>query len=90
VSSPQPIDADLEARLAALERESAARSADLREIAAQLPAVVGRRAMIRTLVGDVANNPNKGELVRHGFDTVAAIPRQAWNRVMSRLRPHGR
>lgn len=87
--SPQPIDPALEARLDALQRESETRSAELREIASKLPAVVGRRAMIRTLVGDVATNPAKGELARNASAPLLRLPRQLWNRLWSSLRPRG-
>jgi hypothetical protein len=89
VPAPQPIDAALEARLDALQRESAQRSAELHAIAAQLPAVVGRRAMLRMLVGDIADNRNKGELVRRGAMTMIRVPVRAWNRMMSQVRRRG-
>lgn len=77
------------ARLDELQRESEQRTAELREIAAQLPAVVGRRAMIRTLVGDAALNPNKREIVRRAFGRLARMPRAVLRRLRSRLRRPG-
>jgi hypothetical protein len=61
---PDPCDTDVLARLDRLEELSRQRTAELQQIAAQLPAVVGRRAMIRTLVGDALVNGNKREALR--------------------------
>lgn len=78
--------AEIEAELDALHRASEERTAELKQIAAQLPAVVGRRALIRTLVGDARANPNKGEIARRGVRKLGRIVPKAYNEVTYRLR----
>lgn len=91
-TDPHGADADgidiasASARLDELRRRSEERTAELREIAAALPAVVGRRAMLRSLVGDTLANPNKPEIARRGLGRARRVPRQALNAVIARLR----
>lgn len=79
---PSPADAGADADevdrlLADLQRASEERTAELKAIAAQLPAVVGRRAMIRALLGDLRANPHKAALARQGLAKLTATPRRA-------------
>ena len=60
-------------------------AAELRAIAAQLPAVVGRRAMIRALVGDAIANPNKSAILRRGWRKTARFPSHVRVMVVRRL-----
>lgn len=76
--------ASIEAQLTELYRHSEARTAELKEIAAQLPAVVGRRAMIRALVGDAASGDKK-EMARRGWGRLRRLPRQVGNAAAHRL-----
>jgi len=57
-------DVSAEARLDELQRESERRRAELREIAAQLPAAMSRRAILRSIVVDIRCAPNKGVIVK--------------------------
>ena len=52
----------VEEQLDALQRESERRRAELREIAAQLPEALSRRAILRRIAGDVRHAPDKGDL----------------------------
>lgn len=78
--SDSPDSAELIARLDELQRESEARRAELRAIAADLPEATSRRALVRSMVRSVASAPDKptvakrillkilhtpGDLVRH-------------------------
>lgn len=76
----------VEEQLDELHRRSDVRTQELKEIAAQLPAVVGRRAMIRALVGDAANG-DKREMARRGWSRFRRLPRQLGNRALHRFRP---
>ena len=90
-AEPRPVsptdEASVEAQLDALRRESLERTAELREIAAQLPAVVGRRAMIRMFLGDIRANPNKAEIARRGARKAGRTLRGAMRDVARRVRP---
>ena len=87
-AEPSATRVSLEDELNALHRVSEERTAELKAIAAQLPAVVGRRAMIRSLVGDVRANPNKGEIAERGARKLGRIPRKLYNEAVYRLRPN--
>lgn len=76
---PDASDTDVLARLDRLEELSRRRSDELRQIAAELPAVVGRRAMIRSLVGDTLANPHKAEIVRRVGLRLSRVPIRARN-----------
>ncbi len=80
-----PDDASIEARLAALEQESAERAAKLRALAAEVPAAVSRRALLTGAVGDLRAAPNKGEIVRRGMRKLAWAPLSAARRLKRRL-----
>ena len=89
--SPDPSDTDVPdtdvlAQLALIEAESNARREELRRIAAQLPATVSRRALVRTMVTDLRGSPNKGAIVRRGFSKLLHAPLHAAKRVQLRLR----
>jgi len=56
--------AEIEERLDALQRESQARRAELRAIAAELPEATSRRALVRSMVHSVAAAPNKPAVVK--------------------------
>jgi hypothetical protein len=57
-------DHDIEEALDELQRESQARRAELQALAAQLPEVLSRRALLRAVVADARANSGIGELVR--------------------------
>ena len=84
--SPDPSDDDVLAQLAQLEAESNARREELRRIAAELPATVSRRALVRAMVNDVRTSPNKGAIARRSISKLLHAPLHAAKRVQLRLR----
>ena len=84
--SPDPSDDDVLAQLALIEAESNARREELRRIAAELPATVSRRALVRAMVNDVRTSPNKGAIVRRSISKLLHAPLHAAKRVQLRLR----
>jgi len=89
--SPDPSDADVPdtdvlRQLALIEAESNARREELRRIAAELPATVSRRALVRAMVTDLRASPHKGAIVRRGTSKVLHAPLHAAKRVQLRLR----
>ena len=67
-----------------LQRESQARQAELRAIAAQLPATVSRTATLKAAIHDLRRAPDKGMIVTRGFRKVLRIP----HGIVRRLRRH--
>lgn len=80
----------VDAQLLDLQRQSEQRTAELKALAAQMPAMLGRRAMLRTLVGDGVANTNKRELVRRGSNKVRRLPMQLIHAARHRSRPPSR
>ena len=84
--SPDPSDDDVLAQLALIEAESNARREELRRIAAELPATVSRRALVRAMVDDFRASPHKGAIVRRSISKLLHAPLHAAKRVQLRLR----
>ena len=84
--SPDPSDDDVLAQLALIEAESNARREELRRIAAELPATVSRRALVRAMVNDFRASPHKGAIVRRSISKLLHAPLHAAKRVQLRLR----
>jgi len=78
---------DDDARLAELERESAERTAELHAIAAELPRALGRRALVRTLVGDIRSSLDPGALVARTRWALVRRGRSAWTSITRVARP---
>ncbi len=74
------------AELSRLKAESEARTAELKAIAAELPAAVGRRAMLRSLAGDALANPNKAEAARRAWGRAQRAPSWIRHRIEAGLR----
>jgi hypothetical protein len=70
-----------DARLAELERESAARTAELYAIAAELPRALGRRAFVRTLLQDVRSSLDLGALASRTRWDLVRSGRSAWRSI---------
>ena len=85
MSSVAETDA-IEARLAELQRESEARRAELRAIAAALPEVTSRRAQLRSIAGSVVHAPDRTLVVKRAILKVARTPAELWRRAWSRIR----
>ena len=83
MSEPAP-DAELLQRLDVLEAESRARRAELQAIAAELPAVVSRRALARSVASDLWHAPNKGEIAGRGLRKLLRAPGAVWRRMTGR------
>ena len=77
-------DPELLARLDALEAESNARRAELRRLAAELPAAMSRRSVLRSLVTDLRAAPGKRMIARRAAAKLARAPRALWRRVAGR------
>lgn len=75
--NPKPIE-DL---LDELQRESERRRTELREIAAQLPAAMSRRAILRAFAADFRHAPDKGDIVTRALRKVGRGPRAAVNAI---------
>ncbi len=60
----------VEQQLDALQRASEERRAELREIVAQLPEVMSRRAILRAVAADIRHAPEKGDLADRGIRKV--------------------
>jgi hypothetical protein len=76
----------IEERLDELQRESELRRQELRELAAQLPAGVSRRAILRAVVADLAGAARNGTVVRRALGKAARTPAEAYRVVRYRLR----
>jgi hypothetical protein len=84
--SQVPSDDDVLRQLALIEAESNVRREELRRIAAELPATVSRRALVRAMVADFRTAPNKGAIVRRGASKLLHAPFHAAKRVQLRVR----
>jgi hypothetical protein len=84
--SGETSDADVLRQLALLEAEANARRDELRRIAAELPATVSRRALVRAMIVDFRSSPNKGAIVRRGVSKLLHAPLHAAKRMQLRLR----
>ncbi len=67
----------VEERLDILQRESEERRAELREIAAQLPAAMSRRAILRKIAADFRYAPQKGDVFIRAMRKIGRGPRIA-------------
>jgi hypothetical protein len=79
-------DTDVLGQLALIEAESNARREELRRIAAELPAAISRRALVRSMVVDLRHSPNKGAIARRSLSKLLHAPLHAAKRVQLRLR----
>lgn len=59
MSTGGPTAGDIERRLDELERESQARRAELRAIAAALPEATSRRAVLKSIASDLRHAPDR-------------------------------
>lgn len=64
MSTGGPTAGDIERRLDELERESQARRAELRAIAAALPEATSRRAVLRSIASDLRHAPDRPLVVK--------------------------
>jgi hypothetical protein len=70
--------ATIEERLDELQRESELRRRELREIAAQLPAGLSRRALLRSMAADFWHAPGKLDVVSRAARKAGRAPRRAF------------
>jgi hypothetical protein len=82
------VSATVEERLDELQRQSEQRRQELTEIAAQLPAAVSRRAILRSMAADFRHAPGKGDVFRRALLKAARAPREAYLSIRHWLR-HG-
>ena len=76
----------VEERLDELQRQSEQRRQELREIAAQLPAGLSRRAFLRSMAADFRHAPGKGDIVVPGVAQGGEGAREAYLAVRHRWR----
>jgi hypothetical protein len=62
-------------RLRALEVASDQRSAELKSLAAEFPAVISRRSLLASIAADLRIAPNKGDIVVRGSRKLLRLPR---------------
>ena len=74
---PTGATASVEEQLDALQRASEERRAELREIAAQLPEALSRRAVLRRIAGDLRHAPDKGDIAGRAVRKARRMVRQA-------------
>ena len=77
-------DADGVDELDRLARESAARQRELLAIAAQLPAAVSRRSVLRQMILDLGRAPDKPEVARRVAVKALRTPADLYRRVSGR------
>jgi hypothetical protein len=82
---PAP-ELSVEERLDELQRQSEERRWELREIAAQLPAGMSRRAILWSMAADFRHAPGKGDIVVRMWRKAARAPRQAYLALRHRWR----
>lgn len=75
----------IEQRLSALEQASDERRAELRRLAAAVPAALSRRALVAGLVDDLRHAPNRGEIARRGARKLLRAPAALLRRLTRRL-----
>ena len=76
--------AAIEQRLDELQRESQERRAELRALAAELPAATSRRALVRSMVASVTHAPDKKLVAKRAVLKVARTPTDLVRRVRNR------
>jgi hypothetical protein len=79
-------ESSVEQRLDELQRQSEERRRDLREIAAELPAGMSRRAILRSMATDLLHAPTKGDIVVRTWRKAARAPRETYLAVRYRWR----
>jgi len=76
-SAPSEAPKPVEELLDELQRESEQRRVELREIAAQLPAAMSRRALLRAVAADFRHAPDKGAIITRAVRKIGRAPRFA-------------
>lgn len=76
--------AAIERRLDELERESQERRAELRALAAELPAATSRRAYLRSMVTGVIDAPDKPQVAKRVASKVLRTPADLVRRLRAR------
>lgn len=76
--------AAVEVRLDELQRESENRRAELRSLAAQLPAATSRRALVRAMASSVLRAPDRPMVAKRAVLKLLRSPADAVRRVRAR------
>jgi hypothetical protein len=76
----------VEERLDELQRQSEQRSRELREIAAQLPAAISRRALLKAVAADLRSAPGKADIVVRAWRKAVRTPGVAYRQIRYRQR----
>lgn len=80
-------NADLEARLDALEAESKARRAELRALLEQLPQATSRRLLVTQMTREILTAPDRVSVAKRGVLKIARTPTAVYRRATTRRRP---
>ena len=72
---------DVEAELDELHAESAERAAELRRIAANVPAVMSRRTVLVAMLGDLRRAPDRWTVLRRVVSKVGRLPAEMLRKV---------
>jgi hypothetical protein len=84
-AAPTP-DADVLRQLDRLEAEAHARREELKQIAAQLPATISRRALVRAVIDDFRYSSQKAAIAKRGLYKVTRWPLNAAKRTQLKVR----
>jgi chromosome segregation ATPase len=68
---------EAESEIAVLRDEALVRRAEVRALAEQLPLAMSRHALVRGMLRDVRNHPDKSGVVRRGVRKLGRAPRKA-------------
>ena len=77
-------DAEVEARLDQLQRDSEARRGELKAIGAQLPEAISRRVLVRSMFRSVAEAPDKLTVVKRTGLKILRTPADLVRRLRKR------
>jgi ABC-type Fe3+/spermidine/putrescine transport system ATPase subunit len=72
---------EIEARLAALQRESEARRRELRDIAAALPQATSRRVLVTQMTRELLVAPDRVSVAKRAVLKVARTPSDVYHRM---------
>jgi hypothetical protein len=71
----------IEQQLDDLEAQSRARQAELRELAAALPAAMSRRMLVKQMLHSVRDAPDRGTVVKRTANKIVRTPAELLRRV---------
>jgi hypothetical protein len=82
--SDRSATSDIDDELMRLELESNRRSAELKTLAAAVPAVMSRRAVVAAMIADLRRAPDKWTVARRVVTKVARLPVELFGKLTAR------